>query len=429
MKVSTEKLENSQIVLQVEMEPEDMERALEQAYRRLVKRAVVPGFRKGKVPRDMLERYLGREAFLQEAIEHSVSEAYNKALEENDIQAIAPPQIEVIQREPVMFKATVAVRPTVELGDYRQVRLDPEEVKVGEEEVQAALEQLPALYAPWEPVERPVQRDDLVTVDVEGTLNGRSILSQKGVQIQVSPEVSFPVPGFAQELEGVAKGEEREFTLAFPPDHPAQELRGNEYFFRVGVGEVKEKRLAPLDDEFAKGLDFADLDALRQQVASDLRARAEAEARRRLEAGVMEAVADISQVDFPPLLVERELERLMKDQERNRLSNLEKTEDELRQELHPQAQRRVIYSLILGRVAEEEKIEVGEEEVGAEEERMVQEAGERGGEVRRFLASPAARDSLKELLLTRKTVDRLVSIVTQGEEGAGNKSPGRKEEE
>jgi trigger factor len=429
MKVSTEKLENSQVVLQVEMEPEDMERALELAYRRLVKRAVVPGFRKGKVPRDMLERYLGREAFLQDALEHSVPEAYSKALEENDIQAIAPPQIEVTQSEPVMFKATVAVRPTVELGDYRQVRLDPEEVEVGEEEVQAALEQLPDLYAPWEPVERPAQRDDLVTVDVEGTLNGRSILSQKGVQIQVSPEVSFPVPGFAQKLEGMAKGEEREFTLSFPPDHPAQELRGNEFFFRVGVGEVKEKRPASLDDDFAKGLDFADLDALRAQVASDLRARAETEARKRLEAGVVEAVADISQVDFPPLLVERELESLMREQERNRLSNLEKSEEELRQELYPLAQRRVTHSLILGRVAEEEKIEVGEEEVDAEVERMVQGAGERGGEMRRFLASPAARASVREFLLTRKTVDRLVSIATQGEGEVGNESPGGKEEE
>ncbi len=395
-----------------------MERSLETAYRHLSKRAVVPGFRKGKVPRDMLERMLGRDAFLQEAMEHSVPEALSKALEENDIQAIATPQIEVVQVEPLEFKATVAVRPTVELGDYRQVRLDSEKVKVGKKEIQEALEHLPVQHAAWEPVERPARLDDLVTVDVEGSSNGKSFLSRKGVQIQVNPDIFYPVPGFAQELDGVARGESKEFTLAFPADHPAQELRGNEYLFRVVVGEVKEKRPAPLDDDFAKGLDFSDLDALRKQVASDLKARGEAVARERLESRVVEVVTDISRVEFPPVLVEREVERLMRGRERDRLSNLEKTDDELKQELESQARTRIIQSLVLGRLAEEEKLEVDEDEVGAEVDKIVLEAGEKGGDLRRFLSSPGARDSVKDVLLTRKTVDRLVAIAVQVEKKA-----------
>ncbi len=416
MKVSTENLPDSQVSLRVELEAEDMEHSLETAYRHLSKRAVVPGFRKGKVPRDMLERILGRDAFLQEAMEHSVPESLSRALDENDIEAIATPQIEVVRVEPLEFKATVAVRPTVELGDYRQVRLDTEKVKVGKKEVQEALEHLPIQHAAWEPVERPAQLDDLVTVDVEGSLNGKGFLSRKGLQIQVNPSVPYPVPGFAQELDGLARGEAKEFALAFLADHPAQELRGNEYLFRVVVGEVKEKRPVPLDDDFARGLDFSDLGALRKQVTLDLKARGEAAARERLETRVVEVVADISRVEFPHILVEREVERLMRGNERDRLSNLEKTDDELKQEFESQARTRIIQSLVLGKLAEEEKLGVGEDEVGAEADKIVQEAGEKGGELRRFLASPGARDSIKDVLLTRKTVDFLVAIAVQVEE-------------
>lgn len=424
MKVKAERIENNQVVLEVEVEPEEEERSLEEAYRRLVKKADIPGFRKGKAPRAMFERYIGREALLQEAIEHLVPRLLNQAIEEQEINPIAQPEVEITQTEPVAFKATIALSPTVELGSYKEIRIDPEPVEVAEEEVNKVIEQLRQQHAPWVPTERPVQLDDLVTMDVEGKVGEESLDKREGIQYQVLQDFAFPVPGFAEKLVGLEKGQEAEFTISFPVDHERTELAGQECWFKVLVSEVKEKKLPELDDEFAKsvGEEFETFDALHERVASNMRQVAEAEARRSYEEKVIDAVVEQAQVEFPPVLVERDIDGLIGEQERELRANKMRLEDyltrmkmsgeQLREELRPIATKRVARSLVLGKVLEDGNIEVGDEEIDGEVETMAQAAGEKGNDLREFFKSPIGRQSLQRMLLTRNAVKRLVEIAS-----------------
>lgn len=424
MKVSSQRIEDSQVVLNIEVEPGELEESLKKAYQRLNSRTSVPGFRKGKVPRPVLERYIGRSALLQDALDHLVPEVYNQAVQEQGIDAIDQPQIDVLQTEPVLFKATVPIRPTIELGDYHQLRLDPDPVEVTEAEVDSAIEQLRSRHALLVPVERASRFDDWLTLDVEGRLDGNSFLSEKGVQYHLVPDSSTPVPGFGEQLEGMAKGEEKEFSLSFPPDHPTSELAGKECFFQVAVSEIKERRLPELNDEFAKSIGdgFETVDALREEIRANLTARAEEEVRRQLEERVVDSVVELAQVEFPTILVDREVNRLIAERmgELRRgeikledyLRDVNKTEEELKNELQPLATRRVTRSLVLSKVAELEKIEVSTAEIDAEIDRIADKASDGKEELRKFFSSPGARESLEEALHTRKTLHRLVEIAT-----------------
>jgi trigger factor len=368
----------------------------------------------------MLERYLGNEALLDEAVQQLVPQLCSRALEEQSIDAIAEPEIEVTQSDPLIFKATVPVRPTVELGDYHQIRVDPEPVEVAEEEVDKVVEQIRYQHAPWQPVERPVQFGDLVTMDVEGNIAGEPALNEQGVEYQVVKDFPSPVPGFAEQLEELEKNQEKEFVLSFAADHEASQLAGKEFRFKVLVSEIKEKDLPELDDEFAKsiGEGFETLAALRERVTSNLRTMAEAEARRSLEDKVMETLAELSQVDFPPVLVEHEIERLIRERESSVEGHIEdsgKSEEELKQELRPIAIKRVTGALLLGKVVEEEQIEVTEAQVDEEVEAMTGGAGEKGEELKKMFDSQASRLSLKDMLITRKAVRRLVDIALGSE--------------
>lgn len=420
MKLSSERIENSQIVLTIEAEPEDVELAQEEAYRHLAKRTDIPGFRRGKAPRGILERYLGREVLLNEAVEHLVPKLLGRAIEEQGIDAIAEPEIEITQNDPLIFKATVPVRPTVELGNYRQIRVDPEPVAVAEEEVDKAIEQIRYQHAPWQPVERPVQFGDLVTIDIEGSIDDKPVVNRKDIQSQVVKESPFPAPGFWEQLEGLEKGQEKEFSLSFADDYEPSQFAGKEYHFKVLVSEIKEKNLPELDDEFAKSLgqSFETLESLRQRVASNLKTMAEEEARKRIEEKAIDALVEQSKVDFPPVMVEHEIDRLIRERETSlegRIKDRGKNEEELRQELRPLATKRLTQALLLGKVAEEEKIEVSEAEVDEEIEAMAQSAGERREELKRLLSSAAARQSLQETSLIRKAIKRLAEIAQSGD--------------
>ena len=424
------------MVLEVEAEPDEVERSLEAAYHRLVGRAEVPGFRRGKAPREMLERYIGREAFLGEALERLIPQLLSQAIEEQGIEAIAQPEVQITQTDPVTFKATVPVRPTVELGEYREVSIAPEPVELAEEEINKVIEQLRYQYAPWEPVARPVEFGDMVTIDVTGSVDGKPLLDRKDLQFQLLQSLSFPVPGFAETLQGLEKGQDKEFSISLPDDYGASELAGKECHFEVRVSEIKEKKLPELDDEFAKsiGQGFETLDELTDNVTSNLRLISEEGARRRHEEKVIDAVVELSRVEFPPVLVEQEIDRLIAAQEnelgQNRVSledylrSKGKSKEELREELRSLAKRQVTGSLVVNKVAEAEEITVTGEDIDEEVATMVRGAGEQGEKMRKLFQSEAARQSLERVLVTRKTVKRLVEIAsdeaesTSGEDNA-----------
>jgi trigger factor len=421
VKVSKEKEENCQVFLRVEMEPAEVEKHLAEAYHHLVRKADIPGFRRGKAPRAILERYIGKGGLLEEALNHLLPEAYEQAIKEQGIDAIASPSIEIEQTEPVVFKATVPLRPVVSLGDYQQIRLTPEPVGLNEGDVNTVIEQLRRQHGTWEPVEREVNLDDLVTLDVESQVEGKPFINQQGVQYQVLRDQPLPAPGFAEQLVGVKGGEEKEFKLQLPEDYSRSELAGKEVHFKVKVSEVKQLRLPKLNSEFARLVDPAlkTMASLRKRVSTNLRLRAEEKAKEAFEERVIGAVVDQSQVEFPPVLVENEIDRLLDQQARwlqasggleEYLRQINKTGEELREELRPLATKRVARSLVLERIAKEEKIKVEDAEIHAELERLVQSATGNKDEVKKFLDSPQARSSVEQLLITRKTIQRLVEI-------------------
>jgi len=420
MKVSTEPVENSQIALNVEMEAVEVDEYLEKAYNRLVGKVSIPGFRKGKAPRVILEQHVGKDTLFQEALECLIPEAYEKALEEQEIEAIGQPKIELTQTEPVVFKAIVPLRPTVKLGDYKQIRLKSEPVEISDEDVDAMIEQLRHENAVLSPVDRPVEFGDIVTIAIEGESQGEPFVSRKDLVYEVSRDSRVPLPGFAEKLEGMKKGEKRSFVLSYPSDYEMQELAGKEYSFDVTISEVKEKKLPEVDEEFAKSLGREDLASMRERIFTNLKARGEEKARLEFEQKVVDTAVELSEVEYPPVLIDREIDRLLNEEARNfvegarglenYLRSINKTIDDHREELRPVASQRALRSLVLEKVAEAEKVEVSASEIDDEIEKMVKDAGEQAEEMRKLFNSSQAREPIKNFLVNRKTVERLVQI-------------------
>ncbi|MFC1940493.1 trigger factor [Chloroflexota bacterium] len=439
MKVSNDKIEDRQAFLTIEMEPDEMEKSLEKSYQRLVKKAKIPGFRKGKAPRSILERHIGKEGLLEDTLNSLIPQAYEKAIEEQNIEAIAKPQIEITQTEPLVFKAVVPLKPEVKLGDYQQIRLKPEPVKVSKDDVNAVVEQLRHQNATWEPVERPADFGDLIVLDIESSLEDKPFISQKGIQYQVVRDSVFPVPGFAEQLAGMKKGEEKEFNLQFPSDDPRSELAGKEPRFKeprfkVNIIEIKQEVLPDLNADFAKQInpEFETVDALLEHVSSELKLRAEEKARADFEERVIDAVVDVSEVEFPPVMTEVEINRILnqrfqrgKQELEEYLKNFNKTEEEVQEELRPLAVKRVTRSLVLGQVIDEEKIEVSDEEINTELEDIIKGAAEKKEELRNFLDTPQARESIEQTLVTRKAVQRLVDIAKSTKKTKKQKEEGK----
>jgi trigger factor len=422
--VTREKTENCQAYLTIELESTEVEKALETSYRHLVNKTNVPGFRKGKTPRAVLERYLGKGSLLDEALNALVPEAYANAIKEQEIEAIAQPSIEITQTDPLVFKAIVPLRPTVELGDFRNIRVTREPVTVTEDDTNAVIEQLRHQQATWEPVERTAESGDMLILDIESSIEGEPFFNREGAQFKLVPEAVFPAPGFSGQLVGAAVDEEREFQIELTEDYPREELRGKSASFKVKVKEIKQEILPELTDEFAQAVnqEYADLNTLREQVTANLRQGAEEKARADLEEKVIKAVAEVTQVDFPPILVESEIDRMinqqlqrwqMTDKLEEYLRIINKTDEELRDELRPLATERVTNSLILGEVAETEKVEASDTEVDAEVENLMKNVTENTEEFSNFLGTPESREAIRRSLVTRKTVQLLVDIATK----------------
>lgn len=439
MKVTKEKIENSQAFLTVEIEPAEMEEPMENAYRSLAKKTNVPGFRKGKAPRAILENYIGKESIFEEALKTLVPQAYEQAIKEQEIEPFAQPEIEITQPDPVIFKAIVPLSPTIELGDYQSIRMTPEPVEITEENVGAVLEELRHQNGTWEPVERPLAFGDLAVINVDSEVGGEPFVKKLGVNYQVLSESVAPAPGFAEQIVGMNKGEEKTFKLTLPEDFTRSELAGKEASFKVKVEEIKEEKLPDLDDEFVKQIstELTTVAALRDEVGNNMKLRAEERAKLDFEGQVINAVIDRSQADYPPVLVEMEINRILNEQARqlqmggrnleDYLRSVNKTEEQMRGELRPLAAKNITTSLMLGKLAETEKIELGDSELDAEIDKMTQNVAEdKREEMRKLLGTPQARESIKQPLLTRKVVERLVEIAKSPEKNKAEAKEGKK---
>jgi trigger factor len=427
MKVSTEKLPESQVALQIEVEEERLQKAIESAYRRLAAKAKIPGFRPGKAPRAVVERHYGEETIRQEAIDRLMPEVYKEALEQENIDPIDKALYELITEEPLVAKFTVPVRPTVELGDYSSLHVDKEPVVVEPERVQEGLESLRQRYATLEPVERPVQWGDVLRADVEGSVKGKPFLKEEDAEFQLTEGRAISFPGFAEGLLGHAKGDEFEVVVPVPDDIQDEKLRGGEATYHVRIKETKEVVLPELNDEFARqaGEGFESVEALRTRVESDLREVLEREAEHQYHDQVVDLLAERAQLDYPSVIVDREIERIVRDQAgastgtskdadqlERYLRQVGKSQEEIVQEVRPIAERRVRRSLVLSEVASAEHIDATDEEVDAEVEKLASGAGPQADKLRKLFSTERAKDSLRRSLVSRKTLERLVEIAS-----------------
>jgi len=423
LKVNTEKMENCQAVLTIEVEEERVERSLKEAAQRISKRTRIPGFRAGRAPYHIVERMVGKEAVFDEALEELGSQVYREALEESELEPIDRTEMEVVEREPLTLKMTVPLKPEVELGDYQSIHVEPQEVKVEEEEIEKVLTALREERGEWVPVEREAQEGDLLTLDVEGRADGERVVGAEEQEYILRLGAEVPVKGFPESIEGMKAGEEREFTLAYPVTHPRDELAGRKVEFRVHLLGLKGKNLPPLDDEFAKTVgDFESLKELRERVESVLRARAETRERERVAEEVLTAMTDQAKIAYPPTVLERQLGSMIENYGKavarqgftlsRYLEVVGKSEEELRGELRPQAEERLKKTLVFSKFTEEEGIAVEEEEVDQEVDEIADSYGDQAEEVKKALLSPEPQRSIRSRLFSQKALERLVEIGT-----------------
>ncbi|HZP25647.1 MAG TPA: trigger factor [Dehalococcoidia bacterium] len=425
MKVSAERIEDSQVVLNIEVDQERLDSSLNKAYRKLVQKTAVPGFRKGKAPREMLERYLGKHRLLHEALDILVPEVYQEAVQENNLEPIDQPELELLQEEPPIIKATVPVQPTIELGDYRSVRVEREAVEPDTSEVDRALEDLRHRYAVHEPVERPVQFGDIIRLDIKADVGDEVFLNSEDVEVRLREDNEVIFAGFAEQLIGMAQEVEKKFSLTVPDDFPEEEYRGKTCDFAVLIRDVKQEQLPDLNDDFAQevGEGFPNLKALREHLEADARSQLENEAESAYQQKALdELVERTEKIEFPPVLLEREIDRLLREEARaygqdvdRYLEQLKLTPEELRERFRDQAEERLRRSLVMSRIAELENLSVEHEEIDAEIERMAASAGPQANQMRALFASAAGHDAIGRSILTRKTLERISAIASGSE--------------
>lgn len=428
VKVTKEAVTSIEVTLHIEMDSADEDPFIDRSYRRSVGRMQIPGFRKGKAPRSIVERYVGRAALLQEALEFMIPETLDQVLKDEDLQAFVEPQIEVIDIEPVSFKAVVPLEPAVELGDYHSIRVERDPVEITDEQVNDVINRLQQESAPWEPMERPVQFGDLLNLQVQGTIDGEEVVNDQGVDYIPQVENVLPFPGFAVYLEGMTDGQEKDFTLSIPEDYPRPQFAGKECQLHVVVLSIKEKKLAELDDEFAKGVGegFDTFDALLEHVRGRLTEESEVEATRELEMKSLEGLVAIATIEASDALYQRELEMMQQERERmlqnqrldmdTYLRYIGKTEEEFLDELRPNANERLTRYLVMRKLSQEEDISASDDEVQEEIETAIASAGDSAEEMRRTLSSEVAKENVRSSILNRKVMQRLVEIARGSEE-------------
>ena len=423
MQVTRESESSTEITLNISMDSEDEEPFLNRSYRRLAGRVRIPGFRPGKAPRSVVENHLGRATLLQEALDFMIPESLDQVLREHEIRAFVEPQLEVLDLEPVSFKAVVPLEPEVELGEIQSIRVSTSSVEVGQEDVDIVIESLRYESAPWEPVERPVVFGDLVTLNVRGIIAGEDAINDEGVDYIPQMENMLPVPGFSVYLEGMTEGQSKDFSLAVPEDFQQESYAGKDCQFHVEVLSVKEKRLPELDDEFAKGVreGFESMEALSEHIRQRLTEEGETNARRELERNVLEEVKNLATIRASELIYQREINSIREDHERtlrNQRLDLDtylrfigQSMEEWEEQLRPQAEDRLATALVMRKFAEQEELEVEAEEIDAEIERLMENSAEESAaSLRRMLDTDDSRESLRSSLLNRKVLGRLVEI-------------------
>jgi trigger factor len=422
MNVTVTPAPRSSVSVRVELPPEKLDGAIAEAVRHLSQRTKIHGFRPGKAPRAMVERVVGPDAVLEEAMDHLVQRAYRDALVEHRILPLAQADVKVEQGEegkPVIFTATVPVRPDVQLGDYRGFNFGPEIETIDHAKVQKVIDELRDQNATLAPVEdRGAKNGDYAVIGYTGTRDGVAFEGGSAERMPLILGDERLIPGFEAEIVGLKPGETKGFEITFPDDYPEESLRGQKAHFEVELKELREKILPAEDDDFARALgSFADLAALRTEIKGRLERNALDHARHEFADKIIEYATANATLELPDVLVEQEVE-IMHDELRGSLARqgideasylkvVEKTEADLHADFRPRAEKRVKVLLVLSKVAEEEGVEISDRDVEAE----VRRAQERYGNDRKTAAyfdSERGRSFIRSTLRRSRLVEKLV---------------------
>ena len=385
MSLQVEKLEHNMAKLTIEVAAEEVEKALQAAYLKERKNISMPGFRKGKVPRQMIEKMYGPEVFYDDAANHMVSEAYGKAYDECELDIVSQPQIDIVQLEkgkPFIFTAEVAVKPEVTLGEYKGLKVDKVSTRVTQKEIDEEIEKERERNARTvEVTDRAVQDKDMVTLDFEGFVDGEAFDGGKGTDYPLTIGSGAFIPGFEEQLIGAEIDKEVEVNVTFPEDYHAEELAGKPAVFKCTVHTIKEKEMPELDDEFASEVSECEtLEDYKAEVKKKIKERKETEGKEKKENQAVDQAVENAEMDIPQPMIDLQVRQMADDFARRiqqqgltveqyfQFTGL--TEEKMMEELKPQAEKRIKTRLVLEAIAKAENIEVSDERLDEELQKM-----------------------------------------------------------
>lgn len=423
MEVAKEHLEGNKVELKVEIEPERVNKALEQAYRKVVKNVTIPGFRKGKAPRRVLEARYGKEVLHKDALDILIPSAYIQAVKAAEIEPIAQPEIDnlyLAENEPATFTAVVEVKPEVELGQYTDLGIEKEEVEVTEEAVLEELKRLQEQHSQLENSDKEIVEDgDFVVIDFEGTIDGEIFPGGSVEEYTLEIGSGIFIPGFEEQLIGQKVGEETEVKVTFPEDYQVENLAGKEALFKVNIKEIKVKKIPELDDEFAKEVgEYDTLDELKEKTRERLEKFEEERVNREFEDKIIEKAAENAKVDVPEPLINNELDMMYQNMAYSVSLQGLKIEDYLefmglneetwRENKRETATKRAKINLVLEAIAKKEGIEVSDEEIDKRIEEMAADSEKSPEQIKGLLKLQGQLDGIKHSMLIKKVIDFLV---------------------
>ncbi len=444
MKVlKVEQREDKRMYLEIEIDSAQFEEAMERSYKKNVKQINIPGFRKGKAPRKIIEKYYTEAIFYDDAINFAVPGAYDKAVEESGIEPVEMPEIDIVKLEKgenFVFSALVTVRPEVTLGDYKGITAEKDVNTVTDDEVDAEIKRMQENAASVSTItEGTIEMGDKVDLNFEGFVDEVAFEGGKGENYALVLGSNSFIPGFEEQIAGKTIGEDFDVNVTFPEDYHAEELKGKAAIFKCKVNSVEKKNLPELDDEFAKDVsEFDTLDELKADAKAKLQERKDNEAQRKFEDAVIDIAVDNATVDVPKCMVDQQIENQIQDISYRLQSQgmpLEQylqftgmTMDALRDQLKETAEKAVKSQLVLAEIAKAENIEVSDEDVDAEFQKMADMYGMEVEKVKELMG--ANIEALKADLKTQKTVKAIVDTAKAGKaKKATAKKPAAKKED
>jgi len=433
--VSTRPEPGSKMVLEIEVPPDEVDRHFATAYKHVAERTKVPGFRPGKAPRNVIDRFVGRGSVLAEAIDHLVSDSYERALDQTDLIPIDQPQVDIdpaalAEGRAISFTATVPVRPDVQLGAYTGFPFGLEVPEVTDEQVSQVIEELREQQATLRPIDgRAAQTGDIASVKFTGTIDGELFEGGSADRLPLVIGENRMIPGWEDNLVGMEIGATKGFDIAFPDDYRVEELRGKQARFEVELLDLREKVLPEIDDEFVKSVsDVETLDALRAEIRDAMEKRAHAEARHAFGDRIIDFATSNASVELPEVMVANETE-IMRDELQTRLAQqrigmeqylaiAKQTPEELAAELREPATRRVKTLLVLSAIAEKEGIDATDEQIEAEIAEQLARYDD-DAKLREYLTSLRGRSYLRMTLRNRTLVETLIERALGTDAGSG----------